>query len=236
MYKRLDEKIFFLDIETVSKYQSYDELTESEKKFWEAKSKYQRKNGETAEAFYGHAAIWAEFGKIICISIGYIVNVEGKRQFRITSLHGEEKNILLSFKHIVEPTLTSKECILCAHNGKEFDFPYIARRMLINSITLPNTLELHGKKPWEVKHIDTMEMWRFGDYKNYTSLDLIANILGIPSPKETISGADINNVYYIEGDIDKIVSYCERDTLTVAQIYLKFLNQELLKENEIFKI
>jgi len=117
--------------------------------------------------------------------------------------------------------------------GKEFDFPYIARRMIINNISLPDKLNLFGKKPWEVSHLDTMELWKFGDYKHYTSLKLLANILGIPSPKQDIDGSQVANVYYIENDLDKIIKYCERDTIAVAQLLLRFNNLEILQDDEI---
>jgi uncharacterized protein YprB with RNaseH-like and TPR domain len=122
---------------------------------------------------------------------------------------------------------------LCAHNGKEFDFPFISRRMIVHQITLPNKLNLFGKKPWEVPHLDTLEMWKFGDYKQYTSLKLLTAILDIPSPKDDIDGSEVAKVYYKEKNIQRIVSYCEKDTIAVAQILLRFNNQELLKEEDI---
>ncbi|MEM9078263.1 MAG: ribonuclease H-like domain-containing protein, partial [Bacteroidota bacterium] len=126
--------------------------------------------------------------------------------------------------------------LLCAHNGKEFDFPYIARRMVINGLNLPYKLDLFGKKPWEVPHLDTMELWKFGDYKHYTSLKLLAHILGIPSPKEDMDGSMVQSVYYEENDLDRIISYCELDVVTTAQVFLRLRNDELLRENEIEKV
>jgi len=126
--------------------------------------------------------------------------------------------------------------MLCAHNGKEFDFPYIARRMIINGITLPNHLDLFGKKPWEVNHLDTMELWKFGDYKNYTSLKLLANVLGIPSPKEDIDGSMVRDVFYKERDLDRIARYCELDVITTAQIFLRLRNEAILKKTEIIRV
>ena len=200
---------------------------------WEQKSKYQRKEEFTAEEYYDRAGIWAEFGKIICISVGYFQLSGDQRTFRVTSFYGDEIKLLKEFKNLVISHFSQAKHLLCAHNGKEFDFPYIARRMIIHEITLPNKLNLFGKKPWEVPHLDTLELWKFGDYKNYTSLKLLTNVLGIPSPKEDIDGSDIYEVYYKNGDLDRIVSYCERDTLAVAQIILRLRGEHLLEEHEI---
>ena len=172
----------------------------------------------------------------MCISIGYFVEQDGKRNFRVKSLSGDEKELLESFKTLLNNHFNDANHLLCAHNGKEFDFPYIARRMIINRIELPTKLNLFGKKPWEVAHLDTLELWKFGDYKHYTSLKLLANILGIPSPKEDIDGSDVARVYYEENDLDKIVKYCERDTVAVAQLLLRFNNLELLKDDEIIAV
>ena len=126
--------------------------------------------------------------------------------------------------------------LLCAHNGKEFDFPYIARRMIINHIELPYKLNLFGKKPWEVPHLDTLDLWKFGDYKTYTSLKLLTNVLGIPTPKDDIDGSEVYTVYYQEKNIDRIITYCEKDTIAVAQIFLRLRGDELLHDNEIIHI
>ena len=126
--------------------------------------------------------------------------------------------------------------VLCAHNGKEFDFPYIARRMLIHGITLPEKLNLFGKKPWEIPHLDTMELWKFGDFKHFTSLKLLAKIFGIPSPKDDIDGSQVRDVYYNEADLERIIQYCEKDTITVAQLVLKMRGEALLEQHEIITI
>ena len=193
------DDILFLDIETVPLHQQYSELSAEAQMLWEEKTRYQRKEEFSAEEFYDRAGIWAEFGKIVCISVGYF-----------------------SFRHQQR-----------TFNGKEFDFPYISRRMIINGIEIPQKLQLFGKKPWEIPHLDTMEMWKFGDYKHYTSLKLLAHILGIPSPKDDIDGSEVRNVFYNEGDIDRIATYCEKDTITVAQILLRFRNDTLLDDDEI---
>ncbi|MBT8376833.1 MAG: 3'-5' exonuclease [Bacteroidia bacterium] len=227
------EHILFLDIETVPEQESFEVLDETKKALWELKSQYQRKDDYTAEEFYERAGIWAEFGKIICISVGYFTFNGDLRTFRVTSFHGDEVKILKDFKNLLISHFSRTHHLLCAHNGKEFDFPYIARRMIINGIELPYKLNLFGKKPWEVPHLDTLELWKFGDYKTYTSLKLLTNVLGIPSPKDDIDGSEVCRVYYKENDIDRIIRYCEKDTIAVAQILLRLRGDELLDESEI---
>jgi len=228
--------ILFLDIETVPEHQDFENLSEEMKQLWADKTKYQRKEEFDAEEFYQRAGIWAEFGKIVCISVGYFKYKENKRSFRTTSFYGEEKRLLLEFKNLLETHFSGPSHLLCAHNGKEFDFPYIARRMIIHSIGLPYKLNLFGKKPWEVPHLDTLELWKFGDYKHYTSLKLLTNILGIPSPKDDIDGSQVRHVYYEDNDIDRIITYCEKDTVAVAQILLRLRQEKLLEENEIVSV
>jgi len=225
--------ILFLDIETVPEVESFKELSAEKQKLFSDKTQYQRKEEISVEDFYQRAGIWAEFGKIVCISVGFFTENNIPRQFRITSFIGNEVKILTGFKSLLEQHFNKKEHLLCAHNGKEFDFPYIARRMIINRITIPKKLNLFGKKPWEVAHLDTMDLWKFGDYKHYTSLKLLANILDIPSPKDDIDGSQVADVFYKENDIERIKIYCEKDTITVAQLLLRFNNQEILKEGEI---
>lgn len=227
------ENILFLDIETVPEYETFSELDMTKQELWEQKSRYQRKDEFTAEEFYDRAGIWAEFGKIICISVGYFHINGDLRTFRVTSFYGDEIKILKDFKNLLISHFSQAKHLLCAHNGKEFDFPYIARRMIIHNMTLPNKLNLFGKKPWEVPHLDTLELWKFGDYKNYTSLKLLTNVLGIPSPKEDIDGSEVYAVYYKNQELDRIVSYCERDTVAVAQIILRLRGDDLLEDNEI---
>ena len=229
--------ILFLDIETVPEKEQWNELSKETQELFEKKTHYQRKEEHTAEEFYERAGIWAEFGKIICISVGYFVAVQNKKKLRLTSFFGDDEHqILTDFKVLLETHFTKKSHVLCAHNGKEFDFPFIARRMIVHQIELPNKLNLFGKKPWEVPHLDTLEMWKFGDYKQYTSLKLLTAILGIPSPKDDIDGSEVANVYYKEKNIQRIVTYCEKDIIAVAQILLRFNNQELLKEKDIVSV
>lgn len=230
------EHILFLDIETVPEKPSFDELAEEKQQLWEQKSKYQRKEEFTADEFYDRAGIWAEFGKIICISVGYFTFKGDLRAFRVTTFHGEETQLLNAFKNLLNTHFNQAKHLLCAHNGKEFDFPYIARRMLIHGIKLPYKLDLFGKKPWEVPHLDTMELWKFGDYKHFTSLKLMANVLGIPSPKEDMDGSMVRDVYYEENGLDRIITYCELDVVTTAQVFLRLRNDHLLSDEEIKKV
>jgi uncharacterized protein YprB with RNaseH-like and TPR domain len=227
------ENILFLDIETVPEVQHFSDLDNEKQVLWELKSQYRRKDEYTADQFYERAGIWAEFGKIICISVGYFSSQNNLRTFRVTSFHGEEIKILKDFKNLLTSHFSKAQHLLCAHNGKEFDFPYIARRMIINGMNLPYKLNLFGKKPWEVPHLDTLELWKFGDYKNFTSLKLLTNVLGIKSPKDDIQGSDIYKVYYEDKDIDRIITYCEKDTIAVAQVLLKLRGNDLLTEDEI---
>ncbi len=230
------EDILFLDIETVPEMAGFADLDEIKQELWEQKSRYQRQEDVSAETFYEKAGIWAEFGKIICISVGYFKFKGDIRNFRLTTFHGEERHILKEFKNLLNGYFAHPKHLLCAHNGKEFDFPYIARRMIIHSMLLPAKLDLFGKKPWEVPHLDTLELWKFGDYKHYTSLKLMANVLGIASPKGDIDGSMVRSVYYEEGDMERIIRYCELDVVTLAQVFLRLRNDVPLAPEEIIRI
>lgn len=225
------ERILFLDIETVPITASYDMLPDHMQKLWDKKSERIRKNDEDLPSdMYRRAGIYSEFGKIICISAGFIK----QDTFRIKSFFGDdESTLLIEFAALLKSHYYKDDDYLCAHNGKEFDFPYIARRMIIQGIPLPGILNLAGKKPWEVKHLDTMELWKFGDYKNYTSLDLLTNILNIPSPKDDIDGSDIADLYWKEKDLERIVNYCQKDVLAVAQVLYRFLNKPLINKDKV---
>ncbi|MDO6759810.1 3'-5' exonuclease [Tamlana sp. 2_MG-2023] len=237
MIKKLNlENILFLDIETVPEVQHFSDLDETKQALWEGKSKYQRKEEFSAEEFYDRAGIWAEFGKIVCISVGYFKIHNDLRKFRTTSFFGDEIKILKDFKNLLNTHFNEPKHLLCGHNGKEFDFPYIARRMIIHNIELPHKLNLFGKKPWEIPHLDTLELWKFGDFKSFTSLKLLTNVLGIPSPKDDIDGSEVYRVYYEENEIDRIVTYCEKDTIAVAQIFLRLRGDDILTDDEIIHI
>lgn len=232
MLKKIpSHKVLFLDIETVPQVGSWDKLNLEWQNLWTKKVEKQLPEDETAEEFYGkRAGILAEFGKIICVSCGIITN---ENQLKLKSFYGDDEvDILLGFNKLLNDNYFKSDLILCAHNGKEFDFPFLARRMLINQIEIPAILNLQGKKPWEIQHLDTMELWKFGDYKHYTSLNLLAAVLGIPTPKDDIDGSQVASVYYEENDLERIKIYCEKDVLTVAQIFRKFRGEDLL-EREI---
>ncbi|NIJ43936.1 hypothetical protein FHR24_000375 [Wenyingzhuangia heitensis] len=224
------ENILFLDIETVPLYATFNQAPELEQELFAAKTTYKRGEEYTPEEFYDRAGIWAEFGKIVCISVGYFVN----QQLRITSFASDnEKELLTEFKNLLESYFNKPNHILCGHNAKEFDFPFIARRMIILDIALPNSLNLAGKKPWEIPHLDTLEMWKFGDYKHYTSLKLLTYILGVPSPKGDIDGSQVGNVYYNDKDLPRIVRYCEQDVLALARVYLRFTHDKVVTDEDV---
>jgi predicted PolB exonuclease-like 3'-5' exonuclease len=225
--------ILFLDIETVPEEAHFHSLDDEMKTLWEQKTQYQRKDDFCPEEFYDRAGIWAEFGKIVCVSVGYFVVKGDIRNFRVTSFFGDEKKILRDFNNLLNNHFNQAQHILCGHNAKEFDIPFLARRMIINQIPIPNKLNLFGKKPWEIPHLDTLELWKFGDYKHFTSLKLMCKVLGIPSSKGDIDGSQVGHVYYVEKDIDRIVTYCEKDTIAVAQIFLRLRREDLLIDDEI---
>ncbi|WP_224484251.1 3'-5' exonuclease [Robertkochia aurantiaca] len=233
LHKIILENLLFLDIETVPGHASFDDLPEEERELFSDKTAYRRKPEETAASFYHQAGIWAEFGKIICISVGYFHHKGGTLEFRTKSFYEEEKILLQQFANLLDTHFAGDQFLMCGHNIKEFDIPYIARRMLINGIALPAKLNLFGKKPWEIPHLDTMELWKFGDYKHYTSLKLLTHVLGVPSPKEDIDGSMVRSVYYDDNDLDKIIIYCERDVVAVAQVILRLKGMPLLDESDI---
>jgi DNA polymerase elongation subunit (family B) len=220
--------LMVLDIETVPQYGSHDQVPEHMQELWAHKIRNNR--GEiTSEDFYERAGIWAEFGKIVCISVGIFLN--GKRAgLRVKSFAGhDEKELLEDFSKMLSGQPLS--LILCAHNGKEFDFPYICRRMLINGIQFPPHLQITGRKPWEIPHLDTMELWKFGDYKNYTSLNLLTAIFGIPTSKDDIDGSKVGHVYWVENDLPRICTYCQKDVIATAQLIRRYRGEELIEEH-----
>jgi uncharacterized protein YprB with RNaseH-like and TPR domain len=220
--------VLFLDVETAPLVYKYKDLNEKMKPLWDSKFRFQQ--AETPESLYKKAGVYAEFSKIICISVGFF----NDGTFRVKSFSGnDEKVILEDFSTLLNKHFNRKEHMLCAHNGKEFDFPFLCRRMLINGVKLPKALNISGKKPWEINHLDTMELWKFGDYKNYTSLNLLANIFDIPTPKDDIDGSDVARVYWEEKNLKRIVAYCQKDVLTVAQLLLRFMGQPLIEEKNV---
>jgi 3'-5' exonuclease len=228
--------ILFLDIETVSQYETYDHMPEDWKELWSLKAQVllRNKETETVDTIYERAGIYAEFGKIICISCGCIQGQGESKKLIIKSFSSlNEKKLLTEFADMLNRWATDNQKFLCAHNGKEFDYPYICRRMVINGVSIPEVLQISGRKPWDVRHLDTMEFWKFGDYKNYTSLKLLAKVLGIPSPKDDIDGSQVNTVYWMEKDIDRIVNYCQKDVLTLTQVLLRFHCESLIKSENV---
>lgn len=228
------EKVLFLDIETVPEVYKFSDLDPTTASLYDAKTKWQQKDGTTVEDTYEKAGVYAEFAKIICISCGIVADKPHGKEIRLKSFSGDdEKKLLLDFAKLLNSHYNSPYHILCGHNAKEFDFPFIARRMLINGIDLPGALDIAGKKPWEISHIDTMELWKFGDFKHYSSLSLLCHIFKIPTPKDDISGADVARVYYEENDLKRISKYCEKDVIAVIQLFLKFRNEALVEVDNI---
>lgn len=228
--------ILFLDIETVSQFEVYDHLPADWKELWDLKAQLinRNKEEETSETSYHRSAIYAEFGKIICISCGCVQGSGENKKLVLKSYNSnDEKKLLLDFADMLKKWSGDTDKFLCAHNGKEFDYPYICRRMIINGVEIPEALKISGRKPWEIRHLDTMELWKFGDYKSYTSLKLLAKVLNIPSPKEDIDGSMVNAVYWKDKDIARIVEYCQKDVITLTQVLLRFHCEPLIKQENI---
>jgi len=228
------ENLLFLDIETVPGWTDWSDVPENMQKLWEKKAAIITREDEDPVKIFNRAGIYAEFGRIVCISVGFVFRKDEGVAARIKSFAGkDEKKILQEFSALLETYSGKKDFSLCAHNGKEFDFPYIARRMLINGLKLPEVLDIAGKKPWEVRFVDTMELWKFGDFKNYTSLELLASVFDIPTPKDDIDGSMVSKVFYEDDDLDRIVKYCEKDVLTIIQLMMKYKGKSLLDESMV---
>lgn len=228
--------ILFLDIETAPQYPDYNDMPEEWRQLWDTKSasllKYHE--GQTNETLYPRAGIYAEFGKIICISCGVLQVADGQKKIILKSFYGDDEKLLLhQFSEMLNKWSAGEQKFLCAHNGKEFDFPYLCRRMIINNLPIPSLLNIAGKKPWEVSHLDTLELWKFGDFKSFTSLNLLAYTLGVPTPKDDIDGSMVWAVYWKEKNLERIVTYCQKDVVTVAQIYLRMNGEPLIKQENI---
>lgn len=216
--------ILFLDIETVASTKDYHSLDERIKTQWARKAAYFKREQDLSEdeIYHERAGIYAEFGKIVVIGVAKFIETEsGELGLKTKAYYGDnETTLLCEFKNMIEK-LDPVNMKLCAHNGKEFDYPYLCRRLLINGIALPAALNIMGKKSWEVQHLDTLDMWKFGDYKHYTSLDLLAAIFNIPTSKDGIDGSQVNRVYYQENNLTRIKDYCIRDVVVLAQLFLK---------------
>lgn len=226
------DHVFVIDIETVPQKESFDELPNHLQELWGQKTHYHRKEQQTASEFYEQAGIWAEFGKIVCISIGIYHLEHHQIHLRVRSFAHTDETVLLN-QFISLLNKQPESLLLCAHNGKEFDFPYLCRRMLINNLPIPSSLQIAGKKPWEINHIDTMELWKFGDHKNYTSLNLLAAIFNLPTPKNDIDGSKVKEVYYQQKDLPRIAKYCENDVITTAQILLRYKGLPVIPQENI---
>ncbi|MCF6171857.1 MAG: 3'-5' exonuclease [Bacteroidales bacterium] len=226
------ENVLFLDIETVPAFADFGQLPAHFKRLWEKKAEQLSRfdADRTPDQLYERAGIYAEFGKIVCVSCGY----ENGNEFRIKSFFGDDEKIMLEeFATMLNRHYNSQRHLLCAHNGKEFDFPYLARRLLVNGIRIPKILNIAGKKPWEIKHLDTMELWKFGDYKHYTSLELLTTIFNIPTPKDDIDGSQVGQVYWVEKDLERIATYCQKDVLTVAQLMRRYQGMPLIMDANV---
>jgi len=232
MLKNLNiEEILFLDIETAPLAPEYSELNEKWQQLWENKMRFQITNDEPAEVLYDRAGIYAEFGRIICISAGYVFQKKGEFFFRVKSFADDNEKILIhNFFNAWDAFSRAGKRRLCAHNGQEFDFPYISRRALVNNLNLPKILDIAGAKPWELKDqlIDTLQLWKFGDYKHYTSLSLLCELFNIPTPKDDIDGSQVAKIYWEEKDLERIIKYCEKDTLAVANLLQKYKGDKII--------
>jgi len=233
---KLDD-VLFLDIETVPKTAQFDSLNNDEKELWEEKKgKHKTEDETTSEYYFNNAGIFAEFGRIICISVGWISQNGMFSTFELTSFYGDdEQKLLKDFTlFLKQRASTARNLALCGHNIREFDVPYICRRLIMNGLKLPDYFDhLQTKKPWEAGLLDSMDWWKFGDFKNYISLKLLAFCLGIPSPKDDISGKDVGKVYWQQHGLERIKTYCQKDVLTVAQILLKLKGLSLISESNV---
>lgn len=232
--------LMVIDIETVASHATFEELPEALQPLWEKKAARISPEDTPKDAFEEKAGIYAEFGKIVVIGVGFFTTQkksdgEEEQIYRVKSLASDnEKELLEEFISVVEKF--GKNLQFIAHNGKEFDFPYICRRMLINGLDIPYTLDISGKKPWEVNHIDTMHMWKFGDYKSFTSLSLLAAVFGLETSKDDIDGSEVNGVYYKEKDLNRIAVYCTKDVILTGQLFLRMQNLPIIKKENIIVV
>lgn len=222
------EKILFIDIETVPIVYQYGDLDEIKKDLWNKKWQYNK--DISPEIQYNKAGIYAEFAKVVCIGFGFY----SQRKYHINTIaDADEKKVLSRFGDLLKKQFNTDSHVLCAHNGKEFDFPFLCRRHLIANLPLPKLLQIQGKKPWEIKHIDTMELWKFGDIKNFSSLNLLANIFDIPSPKDDMDGSMVAKTFYEDNDLPRIEKYCKKDVITLTRVYNRFAGMPNLGDDEI---
>jgi hypothetical protein len=228
-------KILFFDIETVPLTYEFKDLEERAQGLWDRKTRFlQERDNLSPDELYEKAGIYAEFGKVVCISMGFVLQKEGETQIRVKSIANKNEKILLQeYIDLLNSYYNSPDFLFCAHNGKEFDIPFLCRRILINGLKLPFILNVAGKKPWEIKHLDTMELWKFGDFKNYTSLDLLTYIFDIPTPKDDMDGSQVAKVFYEEKNLDRIIHYCEKDVIATIQLFRKYQGDSIIDEEFI---
>ena len=222
MVAKIDlSKILFLDIETVPLVFKPQDLDEKSKVLWNKKTTYlQLREGLGPDELYEKAGIYAEFGKIVCISVGFVVQIAGETQIRLKSFASKnEKELLQEFLDLLNSHYNNNSYMLCGHNGKEFDFPFLSRRILLNGLSLPILLDNHGKKPWEINNLDTLDLWKFGDYKHYTSLELLTHIFDIPTPKDDMDGSQVAKVFFEDNNLERIILYCEKDVIATIQLF-----------------
>lgn len=234
------DKILFLDVETVPFAQHFEDLPEELQMLWIEKWNSlcmrapERFLGTHQQGFEKEAGIFAEYGKIVCISVGFCYRntQDGQYHIRTRSFVGDnEKEILSDFFDLIARFTNSPNHSLAGHNIKEFDIPFICRRALINGLHLPDALQISGKKPWELNFIDTLELWKFGDFKHYTSLKTLTALFGIPTPKDDIDGSEVARVYYVEHDLGRISTYCQKDVIATIQVYLRMCGEPIIPNN-----
>lgn len=229
------ENLLVLDIETVRSHKLYEDMPERLQAQWDRKASFLKSEEDDTPKtlFEDRGGIYSEFGKIVTVSVGFFTYEGSELSLRVKAFYDDDEAVLLNGFIRLLAKFDQQKLILCGHNGKEFDFPYLSRRMLVNDIKLPAVLDTSGKKPWEVNHLDTMEMWKFGDRKNFTSLELLAVLFNIPTSKEGIDGSMVSTVYYDEQDLKRIADYCSRDVIVTAQLLLRLNQQPMVKEENI---
>lgn len=232
------KNLLVIDVETASVVPEYDALPERFKPLWDRKARKFDQEASVEEVFKNKAALLAEFGRIISIGVGYFhKNDDEETCLRVKAFASDdEQKILTDFKALIEEKFNQKKLTFVAHNGKDFDYPFLCRRMLVNGIALPVVLDFYNKKPWEIPHEDTMQMWRFGELRNYTSLETLAALFDIPSSKNDLDGSMVSRVYHEEGDLERIKTYCQNDVIVTARIYLRMQVLDDVKPENIFKV
>ncbi len=251
-------RVFFVDIETAPGRADFAEHAPRQQQLWttfcEKRHAKELEAGQTPADLFARAGLYAEFGQVVCISVGYFrLEADGGLRFYVKSFAStDECEVLHGFATALgerRPYGTKlamattrehdnpRECghFLCAHNGREFDYAYLGRRMMICGVPLPKMLDISGYKPWELPHLlDTMDLWKFGDGKGYTALNLLAGVFNIPSPKDDIDGSQVGRVFWTEGQagVERIATYCEKDVITTARVYLHYAGQSALWDDD----